>query len=535
MFDSSTFKIKIMDFEILVNTEIIKTDHSSLTRSLLYQFTRDVSSKPFKLQITDPEDPLFLFDYDLTSTKYQEIKREQFLACDFLEFPQCFFELLSINNQEPSSRKAVIDENNKPILMLQQTTNFRLLVHLQLQLNMASDSKLKEYLSREAKKYKKMYNEAIKSTEEATKLHKLDKEKYESKIKQYEEQIQTEQKKFETEKRQIELNTNQKIQQYEAALIQTKQTLGQGYSTREQNIIDKYEEKIEEMRQNNISLIQEKHNSELISQRHYEKIQNLEQKISELNQKIKNLEENNKSSAERITDQINEISSLRTEIQRYKDKISFMQQTIEEKSTITNSQLMTVEELQNEIASKNDQIEKNQKELERLYKIEEDFGFVKKKSLYVFNNLNKKMTDMKEICGKREKTIIQMDQELKRMQYQNHYLTEQFNAATSELGKLREATQELRDENTKLQLKVENLTSNLKACEETKNMIEDELNRQHKRTLMEDDECDLLISDNEDDPNNYNNNTNFSRSRNDLSKKIVKSGVFNDENSVNYF
>ena len=522
-----------MDFEILVNTEIITTDHSSLVRSLLYQFTRDVSSKPFKLQITDPEDPLFLFDYDLTSTKYQDIKREQFLACDFLDFPQCFFELLSINNQEPTTRKAVIDENNKPVLMLQQNTNFRLLVHLQLQLNKASDSRLKEYLSREAKKYKKMYNEAIKSTEEANKLRQLDKEKYESKIQQYEEQIQTEQKRFETEKRQIEINTNQKIQQYETALIQTKQSLGQGYSTREQNIIDKYEEKIEEMRQNNISLIQEKHNSELVSQRHYEKIQNLEQKITELMQKIKNLEENNQSSTGKITDQINEISSLRTEVQRYKDKLSFMQQTLEEKSTIANSKSLTVEELQNEIQSKNDQIEKFQKELERLYKIEEDFGFVKKKSLYVFNNLNKKMNDMKEICTKRERTIVQMDQEIKKITYQNHYLTEQFNAATSELAKLREVAQELRDDNTKLQLKVENLTSDLKACEETKNMIEDELNRQHKRTLIEDEECDLLVSDNEDDPNNYDNNINLTR--NDLSKKIMNSGMFNDENSVNYF
>ncbi|KAK8864077.1 Spindle assembly abnormal protein 6 [Tritrichomonas musculus] len=522
-----------MDFEILVNTEIIKTDHSSLVRSLLYQFTRDVSSKPFKLQITDPEDPLFLFDYDLTSIKYQEVKREQFLACDFLDFPQCFYELLSINNQEPNTRKAVIDENNKPVLMLQQNTNFRLLVHLQLQLNMASDSRLKEFLSREAKKYKKMYNEALKSTEEANKLRQSEKEKYESQIAQYEQKIQSEQKKFETEKQQIEVSTKQKIQQYEAALIETKQTLGQGYSTREQNIIDKYEEKIEEMRQNNISLIQEKHNAELVSQRHYEKIQNLEQKVTELTQKIKSLEENNQSNTGRISDQLNEISSLRTEVQRYKDKLSFVQQTLEEKATMVNSKASTVEELQIEISSKNEELEKCSKELERLYKVEEDFGFVKKKSLYVFSNLNQKMKDLKVICANKESMIAKMDQEIKKMQYQNHYLAEQLNSASSELNKLREDNQDLRNENTKLQLKVENLTSNLKACEETKNMIEEELNRQHKRTLMEDDDCDLLVSDNEDDINICNNN-NINNLR-ETDNPIKKIGIFSDENTVNYF
>ena len=64
-------------------------------------------------------------------------------------------------------------------------------------------------------------------------------------------------------------------------------------------------------------------------------------------------------------------------------------------------------------------------------------------------------------------------------------------------------------------------------------MIEEELNRQHKRTLMEDDDCDLLVSDNEDDINICNNN-NINNLR-ETDNPIKKIGIFSDENTVNYF
>ncbi|OHT14770.1 hypothetical protein TRFO_03055 [Tritrichomonas foetus] len=498
-----TFKIRMDLFEVTVHTEVIKADRNSSIRSLLYQFTRDVSSRVFRLQITDPEDPLFLYDYELNSTKYQEVKREQYLACEFANFPQCFNELLNINNQESDTRKAVIEESKTPVLMLQQNTGFRLLIHLQLQLNSASDTRLKEFLSKEAKKYKALYNDAIKITNESKKVLQSEKEKYEIIINDLRDQLKAEQLKFESAKQQLELNANQKIQQYESALLQTKQNLDQGYTVREQSLIEKYEKKFEEMRQKNLSLLQEKHNTELISQRNHEKIYNQEQKIQELTLKIQSMEENGKSGTSKLIEQAKEITELKNENRSLKDKLGFMQQAVNEKAKIANNKETTVENLQNELEAKNKEIENMNVELQRLYKVEEEKKFLCSKAHHFFTTQKKNVDKYKEICIQKDEYIRQLEQNINRYEYDNRHFNEQLNTAMNELNKTREAAQILRNENTKLQMTNDNLKSELKACEETKKMIEDELNRQHtnnyKCAILDDDDDDLLKSDDEDE------------------------------------
>ena len=491
-----------MDFEVRVNTEVIKADNSVSVRSLLYQFNKDVSTRVFRLQITDPDDPLFLYDYELSTSKYQDLKREQYIACEFINFPHCFYELLLLNNKETETRKAVIDEHNSPLLMLQQNTGFRLLIHLQLHVKLASDTRLKEYLAGEAKKYKSLYFEAKKGGDEFQKRIRNEKEKYENQILDLKNQLNDEQQKFEAAKQKLELSANQKIQQFESELIQAKQNLDQGYTVREQGLIEKYEKKVEDLRQKNIALLQEKHNAELISQRNYEKINSQEQKIAELLIKIKDFEKNNGSNTSKLIEQTKEINEYQNEIRCLKDKLISLQQVMNEKAAILNSQGNAFGNLQAELNSKNNQIDEMKKEMERLYKVEEEKNFISQKALHFFQTQKERENKLKDICAKKDEYISQLEQELNKYEYDCRNSEEKLNAAISELNAIRDTCQKLRDNNTKLQITNDNLKSDLKACEETKKMIEDELNRQHakhfKQALL-DDEKDLLASEDEDD------------------------------------
>ena len=74
------------NYEIKVITDIVAKNGGTSQRNLLYQFGFHFGSDTkgdFQLQITDPDDPLFLFDFNLLSTNYAPLKKEQKLFCDF--------------------------------------------------------------------------------------------------------------------------------------------------------------------------------------------------------------------------------------------------------------------------------------------------------------------------------------------------------------------------------------------------------------------------------------------------------------------
>jgi spindle assembly abnormal protein 6 len=136
------------------------------------------SKQQIVINITDPQDPLFLYILEIGEGEFHFLKQELSLLIEFQHFPQKFFEMLelctgtynnTLNNNEilmnksmgglslQSSYVSILHHNtstNEALLIIQEITQFRQLNHLILRFKPASDSNLKKYLGNLVKDYK---------------------------------------------------------------------------------------------------------------------------------------------------------------------------------------------------------------------------------------------------------------------------------------------------------------------------------------------------------------------------------------------
>lgn len=139
------------------------------------------NKQTFTLNITDNNDPLFLYLLEINESEFHTIKNEQSLLIEFQQFPNKFSEMLEMSSIFPSgtannNNSKLVEEmnlnfNNKSIvgnyvcilhhtnptdalLIIQEITQFRQLNHLILKVKAANDSMLKKYLSDLVKDYK---------------------------------------------------------------------------------------------------------------------------------------------------------------------------------------------------------------------------------------------------------------------------------------------------------------------------------------------------------------------------------------------
>ena len=140
------------------------------------------SKQQITICITDPIDPLFLFQVDIGEQEFHFLKQELSLLIEFQHFPQKFFEMLELCSQNGilmnNSYKENINESNilnksvgqmqsnyvcilhhnstsnEALLIIQEITQFRQLNHLIVRFKSATDSSLKKYLANLVKEYK---------------------------------------------------------------------------------------------------------------------------------------------------------------------------------------------------------------------------------------------------------------------------------------------------------------------------------------------------------------------------------------------
>jgi spindle assembly abnormal protein 6 len=139
------------------------------------------NKQTFTINITDNNDPLFLYLLEISESEFHSIKQEQSLLIEFQQFPNKFTEMLemssifSSNNLQNSSKIDDVQINlnfhNKTLnsnyvcilhhlnpsdalLIIQEITQFRQLNHLILKVKNANDNILKKYLSDLVKDYK---------------------------------------------------------------------------------------------------------------------------------------------------------------------------------------------------------------------------------------------------------------------------------------------------------------------------------------------------------------------------------------------
>jgi spindle assembly abnormal protein 6 len=174
--------------EALVPVRIKSEDKDDWIRDLNFKMQSSISNsnkQTFTLNITDNNDPLFLYLLEITESEFHSIKQEQSLLIEFQQFPNKFYEMLEmssifpINNNNNNNSK--LDDmnlnlnfnsaNNKTLignyvcilhhtnptdalLIVQEITQFRQLNHLILKVKSANDTILKKYLSDLVKDYK---------------------------------------------------------------------------------------------------------------------------------------------------------------------------------------------------------------------------------------------------------------------------------------------------------------------------------------------------------------------------------------------
>jgi spindle assembly abnormal protein 6 len=112
----------------------------------------------FHIEITNEDDPFFLFTLDVNEADFHELKNDQSLLVDFMAFPNKFIELLESCLEEVASSSdaapsflAVLDTQTKDtqssLLSIVETNKFKHLTHLSLRFTPGDDASIKAYLA----------------------------------------------------------------------------------------------------------------------------------------------------------------------------------------------------------------------------------------------------------------------------------------------------------------------------------------------------------------------------------------------------
>ena len=120
------------------------------------------------IQVTNPNDPLFLYSLELSELEYQQLKNEQSLLVDFQNFPDFIVQMIDCCKKDNNDKFTCVfntggqgennfGSNSLGILSVEEKTQYRKLSHIVLKLKAANDTTLKKYLSDLSKEYKDKY------------------------------------------------------------------------------------------------------------------------------------------------------------------------------------------------------------------------------------------------------------------------------------------------------------------------------------------------------------------------------------------
>ena len=155
--------------EIELNMVIVKSEKNTSIEPMKISIIKLFEKQPHLIiQVTNPNDPLFLYSLDLSEIEYQQLKTEQSLLVDFQNFPDFITKMFFYcKNDKDDIYTCVltlggIGENNfssggAGVLSVEEKTQYRKLNHLILKLQAANDITLKKYLSDVSKEYKEKF------------------------------------------------------------------------------------------------------------------------------------------------------------------------------------------------------------------------------------------------------------------------------------------------------------------------------------------------------------------------------------------
>ena len=466
-------------FDIRVKTEVISQDDNSSHRILLYEFTQSSGSGlkngNFRLQVTDPDDPLFLFDFELSPSEFPSLKEEQKLYCEFPGFSQSVFDLFSACS-ETKDFKAVLDQKKfqNPVLLLQQMTRISLLTHLKLILTPANPVRLNQYLSLEVHKYKNKSNELSSEVQGLNEAVEELKNRGNLLKEQCEKKLEENKKKFHNEKLKLKSEFESQIEELQKLNHNKLTQLEKKNKENELNFNEKYDKDINKLNHQIQSINDDKHKYQTISERQHEKIENLEKQIQEFIYKINKIETENKNLSSELLNSSKQGGSIQAESEGLKHKVLIIEENLTKSKENINLLITENESIKKELEKKIKEIELlNQKSREYEDKAKERDWIVSKSKQVIEKNMQE-LQKLKDHYDNKKKEWIIKEEKLKSLEIDNAKLNEREKLFIENHKKLEIEINEIKKKNDELDL----LVASYKEQHESDQTVIDHLNNQ---------------------------------------------------------
>ena len=475
--------------EIELNMVIIKSEKNNSIEPMKISIIRLLEKQPHLIiQVTNPNDPLFLYSLDLSEIEYQQLKTEQSLLVDFQNFPDFITKMFYFcKNDKDDIYSCVltlggVSENfsgGNGILAVEEKTQYRKLNHLILKLQAANDISLKKYLSDVSKEYKEKFENLS--------------QKY-SDLSQNYEIIQKE-----------NLNLKENLQKIEYE-----------HKTSLDNLLNEKNKEINSIKENNFK--ENKKQLELMETDKNKTISDLENKISQL-QGI-----------------LDDATKNKTQLEEHKLKLEINQKDLEGKFAISNTELNVYKTEITNLRQENSDLNKKCLNYEKNLT---EFNFKNESILKQLEEKNKSLENMKQLIDSLNKQRDSNEDTIKSLKAANNKLENKLQLSIKEINKGNDIIQRLQNDIKNQKSKIKSTKNELNTQEQLinqKQILLDEQNKTIKDLKRENETKEQEIIGLKNQINNYNNKLNENEKLIEENKQMILYLNKNlNENSKNPF
>jgi chromosome segregation ATPase len=371
--------------KVTVPTTVIAEDSNTVMHELLYEYTTPgmsgASSQDFELQITDPENPILLFDYRLGAYDFPTLREEQQLLCEYSGFSNTVTGLLRAV-EDSEAYHAVIDQRGScgPTLLLQEVTKYKRMTHLRLGLIPASDARLKEFLCRETLHYKRSFLISQDTIENLRETLERSESESRNNVDSMKEVIRRKEEEFQVtiDKLQEKYRSQLEDQKQSSARERSdQQTL---FEEKERLLVNKFEDQIADLRAELNRLNGEKGELRSQSERQIERISSLENQLSENKIRLQSCETENKGLQGIQTKLTEENGTLKAELASVSAQFEALKASLRETKELAVTNGTSIEELRANLARREAEIAQLQSERQELEKKASDRDWIAAKS-----------------------------------------------------------------------------------------------------------------------------------------------------------
>jgi chromosome segregation ATPase len=442
--------------ESQVLTTIIGEDSNSIVHELVYRYSASVGAgaggQDFDLQITDPEDPLLLFDYKLTAAEFTSFRDDQELLCEFSAFPSFLADKLR-DCVERHEQQAVIDKRSesRPYLLLQEKTRYRLLTHLKLALIPASDARLKAYLAHEARQFKAAFLDSQRQVAEMQSKLESVSDHTKKQLRRVEQRFVQQGQEYEDTVAGLQNKYEAMLEEQRLAMTAKQSEQAALYEGREQALLTKYDAEIGDLRAEVADLTSE--NGRLVgeNERLDERIRSLEAVLTDTKQRLESAHSDNKLLQAGNGALMTQNSGLQSDLSSMTAKWEAVTAALEQKSQQVVAAGVNADELKGVIAKREVEIRQLQVQAAEYAEKAKDRDWIAEKSKKVIAKHQEDIKKLVQHHNDRKAAWEAHMEEMKQVQLKNVRLEETIKALQLSVDRANAQIDEFRDRNEALQ------------------------------------------------------------------------------------